>query len=122
MRVWIFLSATEAAAVTSYCIIILHSYPVQAKKRQTEPHLGVLDVIAADGPSQLPHERLEVAEALQHRLVRQESDVFDVVVRLVLHDGIFADFSFGRRPKYTLFFRFDMCDVMKRRWCEPALC
>lgn len=48
------------------------------------PDLCVLDVLAADATPELPHEGLEFPEALQHGLVRQESDVFDVVVRLVL--------------------------------------
>lgn len=46
--------------------------------------LRVLDVLAPDAAPQLPHEGLEVPEALQHGLVRQEANVLDVVVRLVL--------------------------------------
>lgn len=47
-------------------------------------HLRILDVVAADGAPELFHKGLELSEAMQHRLVRQETDILDVVVRLVL--------------------------------------
>lgn len=51
-------------------------------------HLGILDPVAANSAPQLPHERLEVTEGLQHGLMHEEAHVLDVVVSLILAGGL----------------------------------
>ena len=58
-------------------------------------HLCVPNVLAADGTPKLPHEGLELAEALQHGLVREEADVLDMVVGLVLFMLVAGWVGFG---------------------------